>query len=115
VGDRRDEDIKALGAISGKIFDQIIIRQDKHLRGRQDTEIVELLEQGIRESNPNIPVKVIFKEVEAIEYAIKNAVPGSYIVVCSDVVAQAVDAVMRLREEEAKVVIKPEDIPNLRS
>jgi cyanophycin synthetase len=115
VGDRRDEDIKALGAISGKIFDQIIIRQDKHLRGRQDTEIVELLEQGIRESNPEIPVKVIFKEVEAIEFAIKNAIPGSYIVICSDVVAQAVEAVMRLREDEAKVEIKPEDIPNLRT
>jgi len=114
VGDRRDEDIKALGAISAGIFDEIIIRQDKHLRGRQDTEIVELLEKGIREVNAVIPVKVIFKEVEAIEYAIKNAIPGSFIVVCSDVVAQAVDAVMRLREEEAKVVIRHEDIPNIR-
>ena len=114
VGDRRDEDIKALGSISAGIFDEIIIRQDKHLRGRQDTDIVELLEQGIREINQTIPVKVIFKEVEAIEFAIKNAKPGSYIVVCSDVVAQAVDAVMRLREEEAKVEIRPEDIPNIR-
>jgi cyanophycin synthetase len=114
VGDRRDEDIKALGSISAGIFDEIIIRQDKHLRGRQDTDIVELLEQGIREINQTLPVKVIFKEVEAIEFAIKNAKPGSYIVVCSDVVAQAVDAVMRLREEEAKVEIRPEDIPNIR-
>ena len=113
VGDRRDEDIKALGAISAKIFDEIIIRQDKHLRGREDTEIVELLEMGIRTVSPTMPVKVIFKEVEAIEYAIKNAVPGSYIVVCSDVVAQAVEAVMRLREEEAQLEIRHEDIPNL--
>jgi cyanophycin synthetase len=51
--------------------------------------------------------------VEAIEYAIKNAVPGSFIVVCSDVVAQAVDVVLRLREEDAKLVIRHEDIPNL--
>jgi cyanophycin synthetase len=113
VGDRRDEDIKALGAISARIFDQIIIRQDKHLRGRSDTEIVELLEQGIRSIKPEAPVTVIFKEVEAIEYAIKNAVPGSFIVVCSDVVAQAVDVVLRLREEDAKLVIRHEDIPNL--
>lgn len=113
VGDRRDEDIRSLGSISGRIFDEIIIRQDKHLRGRTDTEIVDLLEEGIRESNPNIPVKVIYKEVEAIEFAIKNAVPGSFIVICSDVVAQAVDAVMRLREEEAQVEIKHEDIPNM--
>jgi cyanophycin synthetase len=113
VGDRRDEDIKALGAISARIFDQIIIRQDKHLRGRSDTEIVDLLEQGIREVNPTVSVKVIYKEVEAIEYAIKNAVPGSFIVVCSDVVAQAVDVVLRLREEDAKLVIRHEDIPNL--
>jgi cyanophycin synthetase len=74
---------------------------------------VDLLEQGIREVNPTVSVKVIYKEVEAIEYAIKNAVPGSFIVVCSDVVAQAVDVVLRLREEDAKLVIRHEDIPNL--
>jgi cyanophycin synthetase len=112
VGDRRDEDIRTLGEISATIFDKIIIRQDRHLRGRKDHEIIDLLQQGILSKRPDADVKVIINEVEAIEYAIKNAVPGSYIVVCSDVVAQAVDAVLRLREEEAQFALTNADIPN---
>ena len=33
AGDRRDEDIRELGRIAGRTFDEIIIRQDKNLRG----------------------------------------------------------------------------------
>ncbi len=113
VGDRRDEDIKALGALSAEIFDELIIRQDKHLRGRTDVEIVNLLKEGIFSVKKEMKVDVIFNEVEAIEFAIKNAKPGAYITVCSDVVSQAVDAVMRMREEQTRVAITPGDIPNM--
>lgn len=112
VGDRRDEDIISLGAVSAQIFDELIVRQDRHLRGRTEDEIVNLLLQGIKSVDPNKPVKVILKEVEAIEYAIRNAKPGGYITICSDVVAEAVETVMRMREEIARVTIRPEDIPN---
>ena len=47
TGDRRDEDIRELGEISANYFDEIIIRQDKHLRGRTAEEIVNLLVEGI--------------------------------------------------------------------
>ena len=47
TGDRRDEDIRELGAISARYFDEIIIRQDKHLRGRTAENIVDLLVEGI--------------------------------------------------------------------
>ena len=50
TGDRRDEDIKELGKISGRYFDEIIIRQDKHLRGRKAEDIVQLLLDGINET-----------------------------------------------------------------
>ena len=43
VGDRRDEDIISLGEESAKIFDEIIIRQDKNLRGRTEEEMICLL------------------------------------------------------------------------
>ncbi len=112
VGDRRDEDIISLGAVSAQIFDELIVRQDRHLRGRTEDDIVNLLLVGIKSVDPNKPVKVILKEVEAIEYAINHATPGSYITICSDVVAEAVETVMRMREQIAKVTIRPEDIPN---
>lgn len=114
VGDRRDEDIISLGKVASQIFDELIVRQDRHLRGRTEDEIVNLLLQGIKEHDAEKPVKVILKEVEAIEYAIAHAEPGSFITVCSDVVAEAVETVLRMREEIAKVTIRPEDIPNQR-
>ncbi|RZJ63853.1 MAG: cyanophycin synthetase, partial [Flavobacterium sp.] len=43
VGDRRDEDIRECAAIAGRMFDHIIIRQEKHLRGRTDQNINELI------------------------------------------------------------------------
>src|SRR5204862_5424861 len=36
TGDRRDEDIRDLGRISATMFNHIIIRQDKFLRGRTE-------------------------------------------------------------------------------
>ncbi len=57
TGDRRDEDIKELGRISGRSFDEIIIRQDKNLRGRTAEEIVNLLVEGINETKTkDIPI-----------------------------------------------------------
>ncbi len=68
TGDRRDEDIRELGAISAKNFDEIIIRCDKNLRGRTAEEIIGLLQEGINSVNPNIPQQVIANENLALEY-----------------------------------------------
>lgn len=114
VGDRRDDDIKSLGRVAAGIFDELVVRQDRHLRGRSEMEIVNLLMAGINEVDPNKPVKVILREIDAIEYAIRSASAGTYITICSDVVAEAVETVLRLREEITSLEIKPEDIPNQR-
>jgi cyanophycin synthetase len=101
TGDRRDDDIKELGRISAKYFDEIIIRQDKNLRGRTAEEIVNLLVEGINETKTkDIPVKIIYKEKDAIMYAYDNAIPGSLITIMCDVVAEALDLVKGLKEKE---------------
>ncbi len=101
TGDRRDEDIRELGRISGKYFDEIIIRQDKNLRGRTAEEIVNLLVEGINETKPKeIPVEIIYNEKEAIMYAYNNAKPGSLITIMCDVVAEALDLIKGLKEKE---------------
>ncbi len=46
TGDRRDEDIREIGKIASTCFDEIIIRQDKNLRGRTAEEITNLLLEG---------------------------------------------------------------------
>jgi cyanophycin synthetase len=100
VGDRRDEDTINLGKMAAKMFDEIVIRQDKNLRGRTEEEIIDLMMRGIKEVNPNMKVTTIKKETEAIEYAIKHAPKGCFITICSDVVPDALDQIMKLKEAE---------------
>lgn len=101
TGDRRDDDIRELGRISARYFDEIIIRQDKNLRGREADEIVNLLIEGINETKPReIPLTIIHKERDAIIHAVKNATPGSLITIMCDVVPDALDFIKKLKEEE---------------
>jgi cyanophycin synthetase len=101
TGDRRDDDIRELGRISGRSFDEIIIRQDKHLRGRTADEIVNLLVEGINETKTKeIPVTIILNEKEAIVHAYNNAKPGSLITIMCDVVTEALDLIKGLKEKE---------------
>jgi cyanophycin synthetase len=112
VGDRRDEDIIQLGSIASQMFDEVIIRQDKNLRGRSEKEIIDLMREGIHSEDANKKIKVIPSEHEAIEYAIKNAKKGSFIVICSDVVPDALDQILKYKEEEDHFEIHKEDIPH---
>jgi len=101
TGDRRDEDIRELGKISAKHFDEIIIRQDKHLRGRTADEIVNLLVEGINESKTKeIPVTIILNEKEAITHAYNTAKSGSVVTIMCDVVTEAIDLIKSLKDKE---------------
>jgi cyanophycin synthetase len=115
IGDRREEDNMEIGRVSSEMFDEIIIRQDKNLRGRTPEELIEMLLKGIREHDPNKKITVIQSEKEAIDHAVKSAVKGSLIVLCSDVVPDALAQVMRLKEEEAENLYRfnKSDIPNI--
>lgn len=113
VGDRRDEDIINLGKIAAQMFDRIIIRQDRNLRGRTEQEIIDFMLTGIKSVSDNKSVEVIPTESEAIDHAIATAEKGAFIVICSDVVPDALDQVMRYKEEEDKFQLDPADIPNL--
>ena len=73
VGDRREEDTNEIGSIAADMFDEIIIRQDKHLRGRTEDEIISMLDAGIKIKDPNKKTTIIPNEKEAATYAIKNA------------------------------------------
>jgi cyanophycin synthetase len=113
VGDRRDSDIINLGKLAAGMFDEIVIRQDKNLRGRTDQEIIDFMLQGVHSVDSTKKVKVIPTEREAIDYAIKHAKKGSFIVICSDVVPDALDQIMKFKEDEDHFEISKSDIPNL--
>ena len=102
VGDRREEDTNAIGSIAAEMFDEIIIRQDKNLRGRTENELIEMLNNGIKAKDPNKKTTVIPSEKEAIIHAVKTAKKGSLIVLCSDVIPDALDLVKSLKEKEIR-------------
>ena len=100
TGDRRDEDIRELGEISAGIFDEIIIRCDKNLRGRTAEDIISLLQEGIANVNPSMPVRVIPNENEALEYIYAQPIPGALYTVMCDVVSGAMEKLKELKERE---------------
>ena len=112
VGDRREEDTVNLGRLSARMFDEIIIRQDRNLRGKTDDQIIELLVKGIKEVDPNKKVTIMKKEDEAIRHAIGTAPKGAFVVLCSDVVPDALELVLKLKEQDEQVPFDKEDIPN---
>jgi cyanophycin synthetase len=65
---------------------------------------------GIKTIDSGKQVKVIPTESEAIDYAMKNAKKGSFIVICSDVVPNALEQVMKFKEEEDSFQLQPSDI-----
>ena len=100
VGDRRDEDIKECAVIAARMFDHVIIRQEKHLRGRTEGEIIDLILEGLNEGDASVTHEVISLEVEAIKHAISLAEEGTYIVELRDVIDNAIDIVQSYLDTE---------------
>jgi cyanophycin synthetase len=82
------------------MFDYIILRQEKHLRGRTAENILSLLKDGIESVDPNKPVEVVPKEVDAIKHSMSLAKPGTFIVALSDVIDNAIETVQNYQEQE---------------
>jgi UDP-N-acetylmuramyl tripeptide synthase len=106
AGDRMDKHIKELGYIAAQYCDSIIIREQEDRRGRKIGESSGLIKQGVLEEGFNEKnIKTIYKEEEAIVYAMENALEGEVIVLftqCLDVIIPAINAYL---ERQGKPVI----------
>ncbi|MCW3075947.1 MAG: cyanophycin synthetase [Bacteroidetes bacterium] len=96
AGDRRDDDIRHVGLLAATMFDKIIIKHDKDLRGRTAEEISNLLLEGIAQINKPVPTTVIADEKEAIEHVISTAEKGSFILICAGIVTETIEQVTQL-------------------
>ena len=102
VGDRRDEDIRDCATIAARMFDHIIIRQEKHLRGRTEEEIINLIIEGITKQDKKVTYEIIPKETDAIKHAINIAKEGTFITALSDVITNAIDIVQQHLDKETE-------------
>lgn len=88
-GDRRDEDMRDYGALAAGAFDEIIVREDRNLRGRAPGVAATLVADGVRRAREEgtgrtVHVDKILDELSAVKNALRRANPGDLVVMCVD-------------------------------
>jgi cyanophycin synthetase len=99
-GDRRDEDQREYGAVAATAFDEIIVREDKNLRGRAPGVSASNVIAGVRSAREAGKARAtradkVLEEMAAVRAALKRAAPGDLVVCCVD------DAIAVYREAMA--------------
>ncbi len=98
-GDRRDEDMRDYGALAATAFDEIIVREDRNLRGRAPAEtsarVIEGVERARGAGARTEKAEEILDELTAARAALRRASPGDLLVMCVD------DAIAVYRETMA--------------
>jgi cyanophycin synthetase len=110
TGDRRNEDLLLYGRIAARMFTSVIVREDEDLRGRARGETNRFVIEGIRQANPEMPIKEILSPPEAIEYALHHARKGELLVILADKVQRTIDIVEKFREQAKPFTVEPEDV-----
>jgi len=96
-GDRRDEDQRMYGALAAASFDEIVVREDKNLRGREAGVSAANVLAGVAEAQRAGRARAghaeaILDELTAVRAGLARARPGDLVVMCVD------DAVSVYRE-----------------
>ncbi|WP_139920150.1 cyanophycin synthetase [Hymenobacter sp. DG01] len=84
LGDRRDEDTLSFARVAGRIFDEVVLRQDRDLRGKTAEELKEIMTRGLRLDTPDLPITYIENEMDAIDHVLATAQPGSVVVLFTE-------------------------------
>jgi cyanophycin synthetase len=109
VGDRRDEDIIAIGTEAARIFDEIIIRLDADLRGRNADELIRLVCQGILQEAPFKKVTIIPDEIASVQAVLQQARKGMVATIFADDV-EAVSQVVREAHASRKYLSREKEV-----
>ena len=100
AGDRRDEDISRQTEILGEIFDEAILYQDQCQRGREDGEVLALLQQGLKNVSRTRDIQEVHGEFLAIDTALAKLAPGELCLILIDQVQEALDHLaLRISEQ----------------
>jgi cyanophycin synthetase len=95
-GDRRDIDLAATAESCRQFSDQVVIREDRDLRGRTPGEVAGLLKRALLVAGlPESRLSVILDEAEAVERTVANAPPGALVLVLYERYAPVLEAVTR--------------------
>jgi cyanophycin synthetase len=97
-GDRRDEDIRAMGRIAGPAFDLVVFRELPDNRGRPPGEVVRLLAEGALEAGcPAARMLCIRAEEDAADECLRRARPGDVVVLTPTRIEESWQQVVNFR------------------
>jgi cyanophycin synthetase len=100
LGDRRDEDTLGFARVAGRIFDELILRQDRDLRGKSAEFLRDIMTRGLRLDKPEVPITYIENEMDAIDHVLATAPEGSVVVLLTENIA---GTLKKLDEYEASL------------
>ena len=87
LGDRRDEDTLGFARIAGRMFDEVILRQDRDLRGKSAEFLRDIMTRGLRLDKPDLPITYIENEMDAIDHVLATAPEGSVVTLFAENIA----------------------------
>ena len=106
-GDRRDEDIRAIGAVAARAnFDHYICRRDDGLRGRGDGDVPEILAAALRDGGvAEEHITIIVDEVQAIDAALRMGRVGDLVLIFADALARGWKQIVNFSPDDAASVM----------
>jgi cyanophycin synthetase len=97
-GDRRNADQREYGRLAAQAFDQIIVREDRNLRGRAPGEAAEQVLAGVRAASEKgarcQQAQAMLDELEAAAAGLAAARPADLVIMCVDDAAAVYRQVM---------------------
>jgi cyanophycin synthetase len=100
-GDRRDDDIREIARAAGAArFDRYICRRDDALRGRAEDEVPRMLAETLRaEGVDGDRIVLVPDEQEAMDAALRGAMPGDLVLLFADSIARSWKQVVHFRPD----------------
>ena len=81
AGDRRNEDMRELGAEAARHFDVLIVREDSNLRARA-WEVAEMVAGGARQAMAEgarcKQVEIVLEELASVRHAMSRSNPATW-------------------------------------
>ena len=99
AGDRRDIDIRRQTEILGEAFDDVILYEDQCQRGREDGEVLALLQQGLANAGRARHIQEIHGEFLAIDTALERLADGDLCLILIDQVEAALEHIAKRVDE----------------
>ena len=89
AGDRRDEDMRELGAVAAEHFDVVVVREDAgaarpRAAARPPSWSAEGARARMAEGARCKQVEIVLDEIDAVRHAMARANPGDLVVLCVD-------------------------------